>query len=83
MDATINVPLEADYESIALDAGAQPGTARYWKDGTVQVPGVTQAALDAALARYDHAAVLARRAAEAAKPTLEDRVAALEARLKP
>lgn len=55
MDATVIVPLEADYESIARSAGAEPGTARYWNDGRVEVPGVSQAVLDAALAAYDHA----------------------------
>ena len=69
MTATIKVPLEADYEAIALDAGAAPGTARYWNDGTVVVPDVTQESLDAALGRYNHEVVLAKRAAEAVVPT--------------
>ena len=82
--AAIIVPLEADYESIAIAAGAEPGTARYWNDGTVKVPNVSQEALDEALANYDHQAVLDRREAERvameSKPTIEERLAALEAR---
>lgn len=76
--AEIKVPFEADYESIALAAGAEPGTAMYWNDGTVRVPGVEQSSLNAALARYDHGEALQRRMdaeieAES-KPTLEERV---------
>ena len=83
--AQIKVPLEADYESIALAAGAEPGTALYWNDGTVKVPGVSQKSLDEALANYDHQAVLDRREAEILaaenKPTIEQEIDELKARI--
>ena len=65
MMSQIIVPLDADYECIALAAGAEPGIARYWNDGTLKVPGVSEDALFAALNLYDHMATLrARKLAE-------------------
>ena len=79
--AEIKVPLEADYEAIALAAGAAPGTAMYWNDGTVKVPGVTKRALTAALKKYDHAAVVRRRKvaeAESNPASVEDQLTAMQ-----
>ena len=79
--AEIKVPLEADYEAIALAAGAEPETAMYWNDGTVSVPGVTKSALNAALKKYDHAAVVRRRKvaeAESNPASVEDQLTAMQ-----
>ncbi len=83
--AEIKVPLEADYEAIALAAGAMPGTARYWNDGTLIVPDIEQAALDSALKTYDHQDVLNRRKAALLenenRPDIEQEIEALKARI--
>lgn len=83
--AEIKVPLEADYEAIALSAGAAPGTARYWNDGTLIVPDIEQASLDSALKTYDHQDVLNRRKAALLenenRPDIEQEIEALKARI--
>lgn len=63
MDARITIAADRDLAGIAAAAGAAPGTAWYDPvEGELVVPGVEQAALDAAAAGYDHLAHLRARA---------------------
>lgn len=54
--ATIKVPAYYDLVAIALDAGAGTNATRFYCDGWYTVDGVSDAALEAALGRYDHLA---------------------------
>ena len=57
--AEIQIEPDWAYEEIALAAGAALGGAQFWPGdgGRLLVPGVSQEALEAAVAAYDHLAV--------------------------
>lgn len=61
MTASIEVSPEYNLEKIATIAGNVSVEGRLYRDGRLYVEGVTQEALDAALAAYDHAAETAKR----------------------
>ncbi|MCB1557230.1 MAG: hypothetical protein KDJ15_07965 [Alphaproteobacteria bacterium] len=53
--AKITAPVEYNLALIAEQAGQGDEDKRFYRNGELHVEGVTQAALDAALAGYDHA----------------------------
>lgn len=61
MVATISINETADISGICESAGQPEMSKRRYEDGVLHVDGITQAALDAALAAYDHDAVVSRR----------------------
>lgn len=61
MTATIEVSTEYNLEKIATIAGNASVEGRLYRDGRLYVEGVTQEALDAALAAYDRDAEMATR----------------------
>ena len=74
MTASIEVSPEYNLEKIATLAGNARVEGRLYRDGRLYVDGVTQEALDAALAAYDHAAETAKRDAVAQIAALEAQV---------
>lgn len=60
MIARVLVSPDADLASIATAAGQPDFEKRHYELGHLYVQGVTQAALDAALSAYDHAATLVK-----------------------
>lgn len=74
MTAFIEVSAFFDLGKIAEMAGSVSPYNRIYRDGRLYVDGVTQEALDAALAAYDHAAETAKREALQQIAALESQV---------
>lgn len=76
MTASIAVSVEYDLASIAESAGQTDASRRKYSEGVFYVQGVSQSALDGALAAYDHlAAVKARKKADLATLRYEKEIA--------
>lgn len=74
MTASIIAPPEYDLVKIATSSGQPDVEKRFYREGALHVEGVTQEALDAALAAYDHAAYTASREALQEIAALEGQV---------
>ena len=72
--ARITVSPQFDLPAIITAAGGDPNVEGVFYDGTQLHVGVPQAALDAALAAYDHRAVLQARAVAATKRIAEEKI---------